>query len=183
MANLCSFELHARVNNLANESSLLELKRRFGLTTEEKNFFVNLPEDGFSVRDMYLDEYVFTKRTYVMHVSGECKWSVAGPLLDELQAFCQQHPDVEIEIYSAEMGVGFMEHFFIKNGKLVENECRDALEFHVNDIMEDEDGELDYIFENKLCRESCCTKDNYQSFADDEGYVRLGGFKEWNFEF
>jgi hypothetical protein len=78
--------------------------------------------------------------------------------------------------------VGFQEHYKWRNGELVIDECRDTTEFHVDDIMDDEEGDLDYLFDQKPCQEACCTKDNYQSFADEDGYIRLGGF-DWDFEY
>lgn len=175
MANLCSFELHARAKVL-KEDVLTEMKRKFGVDPERN------PQEMFGVLDTHLDEYKLVGDFYVMQIWGECKWSVASSFYEELNKWAEQN-GVDIEIYSEENGVGFQEHFKWVNGRIVDQRCRDMLEFHVDDIMDDEDGELDYLFENKLCKEACCTKDNYQSFADDDGYIRFGGFKEWNFEF
>lgn len=187
MANLCGFELHVRAN-VANEDSLLEMKKRFWFDENgfSKSFGQNDIgtdlENRFSVTAAHLDEYKLINGYYVMQIWGECKWAVNGPLLDELNEFMQTH-QLDAELYSEEDGVGFEEHYKWEKGILVIDKCCDLVEFHIDDIMDDEDGELNYLFNKDACVKAACTKDNYQSFADDDGYIRLGGFGDWDFEF
>lgn len=179
MANYCGFELHARAKIL-NENALIEMKRKFGFGSN--GFSTEETEDSFYFLNAHLDEYKLKDGYYVLHICGDCKWAVNGPLLQQLDKFAKMHT-LDMEIYSEESGVGFQEHYQWENGERVVKECKDMLEFNIDDIMDDEDGEFDYIFQNKLCQEVLCTKDNYQSFADDDGYIRLGGFSNWDFEF
>lgn len=179
MADLCEFELHARVK-IADEKVLLEMKRKFGLESGYTN--TNRIKDGFSILDTYLDEYGLTNGYYFLHISGDCKWSVYSSFYTELKEWASNYK-IDIEIYSTEPGFCFQEYFKWIEGELVDFVCKDMIEFHVDDIMDAEDGEYDYLFNHKLCVEANCTKDNYQSFADEDGYVKLGGFPEENFEF
>lgn len=187
MANLCSFELHARVK-IANENSLLDMKKRFWFDENgfSKKFDPNdpeaKPENRFSVIEAHLDEYKLENGYYIMQIWGECKWSVFSSFYYELKEWALNH-DIDIQIYSEENNCGFQEYFEWRHGEATDYVVKDMFEFHVDDITDGDEEDVEFIFENKLCKEANCTKDNYQSFADDDGYIKFGGFNNWDFKF
>ena len=175
MANLCSFELHARVK-LKDEKDLLEMKKKFNLGPDcDEN-------ELFGALDTNLDEYSLLPEHYIMYIWGFCKWSVFSSFYNELKEWAIGK-NIDIQIYSEENNIGFQEYFEWENGEIVDYACKDSLEFHVDDIMDGNEDDIDEIFNNKLCQEAHCTKDNYQSFADNDGYVKFGGFDDWDFKF
>lgn len=68
--------------------------------------------------------------------------------------------DLETEVFSSEPGIGFQEHFVIKNGKILVNECENYEEFEYD--SNDYEGETEdekfknFIKENDLPKDVRC---------------------------
>jgi hypothetical protein len=113
---------------------------------------------------------------YYAGVDGDCAWSFQSAILDNglLQKIIKKYK-ITAEVYTEEPGVGFMEHYVWEEGELVVDECRDFTTFNIYDIEDEED--LDFYIDNDIMKGHGITKENYQEFADEDGYIRIGGFQ------
>lgn len=93
-----------------------------------------------------LDDYCYTKEDgrYSCDINGYCAWSVYVCMLEGIQTYYndlkERYPDkfmgtsllklskelnLDIEVFSDEPGVGFREHYLIKNGEFLIDDCID----------------------------------------------------------
>ena len=134
MANTCFYDIRIR-GNKDGASYLCSL-------FDKSNSMENAPCIGrvYSA-DVYEKEE--TEGELYFAISGDCAWSVLTAMLDmnrenTLENVIKQYK-LNVECYSEEPGIGFMEHFVWKDGKRVEDACEDFMECYVDDISEDEE--------------------------------------------
>ena len=128
-------------------------------------------------------------------VTGQCKWSVYSALISNAISM-RKEPDtwhfeewqkdlefitleeacakwhLEMEIYSEEYGIGFQEHYLIKNDEVIINECVDANEYDLYEYKTKEEAESE--LDTKI------TDTEWETYKGDR-LVR-GGFENWDFE-
>ena len=80
-----------------------------------------------------------------------------------------------VEIYSEEPGIGFMEHYRWEEGELIVDEETKFAMTHIDDI-EDYPEWAERFFDMQIVKDACITKENYELFADSDGYIKVGGF-------
>lgn len=167
MANFCEMDLHVASKN---EEAVKAIKDAFTFNEDEGIC-------AGRIYDSFIYEEGFNKETgeYYAYIMADIAWSVKSAILDKkvLQGLIEKYK-LDLEIYSEEPGCGFMEHFRWECGEQVENEVADFALIHL-DNMEDEDLR-DEFFSQEATKKYPITIDNYESFADDEGYIKLGGF-------
>lgn len=140
----------------------------------------------------------------IAFVTGGCKWSVILSLLgvkdsyydedkkdygDRSKVTCLENEskrlNLDIEIYSSEYGVGFEEHFLIRNGVLEINECIKAWKLYKY-YFEDEDASDEFkeiveeFYENKIPNSEW--KSMHKELMENPRNYRIGGYDEWEFE-
>lgn len=106
--------------------------------------FVKIIKNGDTRRlsrvfDAYVDESLKLPNGWVRaSVSGTCAWSVYSCMWEGEHTYFDQSKDptrtsliiesrekeLDIEVYSEESGLGFEEHYRVKNGEILENEER-----------------------------------------------------------
>ena len=120
-----------------------------------------------------------TKGKAICLCEGDCAWSVLSAMRNDSNPNniekLSERLHLDIEVYSAEYGIGFEEHYAICDGEVMVDECIDAYEWCVDDIDDD-------FFENEDVIEAGITKDNYKDFVVDD-YIRVGGYDNWDFEY
>ena len=134
--------------------------------------------------DIYNEEE--TENGYVMEIGGTCAWSVYSCMCKGLHTYANDNPEkstslqeqslqlgLEIEVYSEEPGMGFMEHFHYKNGEILADECR-----NFSCIWWDKD---EYPTFEEFCEEYDLSGITEEDLNDNDEYC-VGGF-EWNFSF
>ena len=167
MANLCEMDLHVVSKK---EEAIIAVKDAFTFNEDEGIC-------AGRIYDSYVYEEGFNKETgeYYAYIMADVAWSVRSAILDKgiLQKLIEKY-NLDLEIYSEEPGCGFMEHFRWEGGEQIENEVADFALIHLDD-MEDEDLR-DEFFNMTIVKKYPITIDNYESFADEEGYIKLGGF-------
>lgn len=129
-------------------------------------------------------------------VTGQCKWSVYSALIGNAISM-RKEPDkwyhgddepenlefitleeacvkwhLEMETYSEEYGIGFQEHYLIKNDEVIINECVDANEYDLYEYKTKEEAESE--LGTKI------TDTEWETYKGDR-FVR-GGFENWDFE-
>lgn len=67
-----------------------------------------------------------------------------------------------------------MEHYMWEYGEMTLDETADFLLWHIDDLVDEED--LEIFLANDLVKKAKITKENYLSFADDDGYIKIGGY-------
>ena len=135
--------------------------------------------------DIYDEEIVDGVKS--VYISGSCAWSVYSCMMDGPHTYNEQYPkhcgttlaieskqlELEIEVFSEEPGVGFMEHFVIIKGDIVTDACIEYCEYDTE--------EFDTV---KEMNETLGTKFTKRQFAyareKDDGYIRVGGIP-WDF--
>lgn len=173
MANDCYFDLHVTCKNLEGILAILD-----GLGVEGFSNRENMFGDISAAWD-YDKGHHKTKANgygdYYAYVDGDCKWSVQSAILDKgkLQAIIKKYK-LDVEIYSEEPGIGFMEHYMWEYGEMTLDETADFLLWHIDDLVDEED--LEIFLANDLVGRAKITKENYLSFADDDGYIKIGGY-------
>ena len=120
----------------------------------------------------------------VANIWGYCAWSVYSCMFDGDGTYQHDRPNrcgttlqiestnlgLEIEVYSKEPGICFMEHYYIDNGEVTINECVDYKEWYTDDY--------DTVEE---MNEACDTHFTQAEFDNaDDGYISEGGM-DWNF--
>lgn len=174
MANNCYFDLHVTCKNPEGVSAILDA---FDLDVDSPS--AN-PIGAISYTCIYDKGHHKTKEfgygDYFAYIDGDCKWSVQSAILDKnrLQEIISKYK-LNLEIYSEEPGCGFMEHYLWEEGELVLSESADFALIHIDNIQDDEEW-ADEFFNSLIVKKTCITKDNYESFADDDGYIKVGGY-------
>lgn len=121
---------------------------------------------------------------YVLNIGGYCAWSLhvcmfpdslyftkgTSPNAVDILTLSKQH-DVQVEMYSAESGQGFQEHYYINKGELV---IDDIAEDYIS-LYTDDYESVDEVFETFGVRIS------EEEFKNEE-FVDVGGFENWNFD-
>ena len=168
MANICEFDIHAVSKN---EEAIKAVKDGFMYNKDEEISFG-------AIYDSFIYDEGFNKETgeYFIYITGDCKWSIQSGILDYnlLQKVIEKYA-LDLEAYSEEPGLQFMEHYRWEGGEKVVDEETPFVLIHIDNI-EDETDEADEFFMSQMAKDACITRDNYESFADDEGYIKLGGF-------
>lgn len=115
-------------------------------------------------------------------LEGDCAWSVLSSMraennpnnIEELS----KRLSLGIEVYSEEVGMEFQEHFAVLNGEIQCDDCIDYAEVQ-EECIEDMDDEF---WESDMVESSGVTKENYKDYLDD-GYLRVGGYDSWDWEY
>lgn len=121
---------------------------------------------------------------FILGISGYCAWSIyscmfpsslyfargLSPNAVDILTLSKQY-DVQVEMYSAEPGMGFQEHYYIDKGELV---IDDIAEDYTSVYM-DAYKSVDEIFEDLGVRIS------EEQFKNEE-FVDIGGFENWHFD-
>lgn len=118
----------------------------------------------------------------VASIWGYCAWSVFSCMFDGDGTYQHDRPDgcgttlpiesenlgLEIEVYSKEPGMCFMEHYYIDNGEITTDECIDYTEYYISEYetKEEAEEELGIIISD------------YE--WEHEDYIGRGGI-EWEF--
>lgn len=126
--------------------------------------------------------------TFRVEINGYCAWSVESCMLEDgyYRRMKDEYPDnfrgttllieskklnLDIEVYSEECGCCFQEHYVIKNGEMVCDECVDLEEYFVDEYENKKQAEEEIGVE--------FTDEEWEN--RDQGITR-GGFEDWNFE-
>ena len=174
MPNLCSYLLKVKGSK--------ENCEKFHAIMED----YDLPKHFWRVFEADIFNEEETEDGYVMEIGGSCAWSVRSCMCKGVFTYANEHPDngtslleqslelgLEIEVYSEECGVGFMEHYHYKNGEELENECEDYTTFWW-------DRDEHSTFE-EFCKEYNLSGITENDLNDNDEYC-VGGF-EWVFSF
>lgn len=81
------------------------------------------------------DADVYDEEDNAVYVSGDVAWSILSTMISpppNRTTIIDQSKrlNLDVEIFSTEPGIGFQEHFIIKRGTIVVNECMEYLEYH-----------------------------------------------------
>lgn len=123
-------------------------------------------------------------------INGYCAWSVSSCMLEDgyYRSVKKNYPDnfrgttldiesknldLDIEVFSEESGMCFQEHYIIKNGEVVCDECVDWEEVWIDDYKTKEEAEED--LDMKITDEEWVA-------GLEEGCFTRGGFENWDFE-
>ena len=177
MANNCFYDIKVR----GNKEGVNRLVNLF----EASNTAEKTPCIGRVYSAYVYDRQENETEAYVC-ISGDCAWSVLAAIIgftkENALEQCLREYKLDAECYSEEPGVGFMEHFLWKDGVRIEETCTDFTEVNVEDLEEDLD-DSDWFFEDEHVKILGITKENYKNFANDDGYIRIGGFiYHWHIE-
>ena len=125
---------------------------------------------------------------YQTVINGYCAWSVSSCMLEGgYYKDCKERYgsnfrgttllieskrlNIDIEVFSEESGMCFQEHYVIRDGRLICNECVDWNEYWIDDYetKEEAEAELDITItdEEWNCGDACFSR---------------GGFENWDFE-
>ena len=134
-------------------------------------FHRTFPEDHFSEgvidSDYYMDFYGECAWSYVSSMGSRHEYTECAPssTICEISELLK----LSIEIYTTEPGLCFAEHYHVKNGEVLSDECVDYEEYWWD---EDEYPTLEEF------NAASGTKFAMEDFAD--GYAWIGGFESWN---
>lgn len=143
---------------------------------KQKYEFVQALHEGFG--RIYQINYPYCASFYnadcdVIETDGDCAWSIRTAMLDYHLAILTKRYEVSVEIYSAEPGCEFQEHYYLSNGELLEDECVEYREIWVEGFSVEE-----VVTEAADIGISLA---EFYSLIDEDGYFRYGGFAEWDF--
>ena len=134
MANNCFFEMHVsgRKRNLNKFFHYMDYKHQ---KEGEKYFPRTFPSDK--------TEYITYNGNHVISIVGDCAWSIYSCLCKGAHTCfgeknknktmhnmidMSKYHKLEIEVWSEEHGIGFSEHYYIKNDEIIINDCEDLME-------------------------------------------------------
>ena len=180
MANMCDFEMRVAGRRV-------DIAAFFDAMEQRGKYIMGR---GASADIYYDDDEPTTKAT----IYGYCKWSVMSALVDNAIDM-RKHPEnwcwpgsderdddceyitlfeacrkwnLDMEVYSAESGCCFQEHYMIEDGTLTCEDCVDYYEYYIGDYetIEEAEAELDTDITN-------------EEWLEGE-FITRGGF-EWEF--
>ena len=121
---------------------------------------------------------VYEKEDDYAIIGGDCAWSVISAMrnegnpnnIEKLSA----RLNLAIEVYCEECGFEFQEHFLVKNGNVMIDECVDWEEYAVEDFetKEEAEEELEVTF----------TDEERANRRANDYRITRGGFDSWDFE-
>ena len=167
MANHCYFEMKivGKKENVLKMYKYLKADYCYNINgplkycTEDKHFF-----RVFNACSDNLGEYYDNKDNCYLQVYGNCAWSVYSCMMSGPGTYCDNYSHIkdakftsldkvskelnlDIEVISEEPGCEFMEHFLIKQGEILIDECIDFREEYDEDTDEYERiGGMEYSF-------------------------------------
>lgn len=198
MANSCDFEMKVKGKSESVET-LIKLLKDHELDESEERYF-----GGWLENIMYEMEDDPINQSSIAFVTGGCKWSVILSLLgvkdsyydedkkdygDKSKVTCLENEskrlNLDIEIYSSEYGVGFEEHFLIKEGELLINDCvnawqLDEMYFENEDLSEEFKEIVERFYKKKISNNEW--EELHKWLLENPRNYRLGGYDEWKFE-
>lgn len=171
MPNYCNYEMH--------------IKGRKEACKEFRKMMVdyNLPKHFWRVFEADIVEESGSEEEYVMHIAGYCAWSVYSCMFEGKHTYAEdfggtslqkesERLQLEIEVYSEEPGLQFMEHYYFNNGEeLINEEIKWECHYYDEDEYESFDEWLEDV-----------GLDITEDDLDDGGYCCIGGV-EWDFSF
>lgn len=154
MPNYCNYQMKLRGTKENIQTFIAYLKADYSCAngkwecSEDRHFFRVFEADHNPSEDT-----VDASGEIVSTVSGYCAWSIFSCLFEGNHTYYSRYEkeegfkgihileaskelSLDIEIYSEEAGVGFMEHYLIEKGELLVDECFDDY-----CEIEDEDGD------------------------------------------
>ena len=120
------------------------------------------------------DEQEIGNDLFCYQIEGDCAWSVECALTAYGgRKICLESEtkrlDLLLEVFSEEVGECFQEHYRIRRGEILLNECRRAERWFLDELS---DKDL-----QKLCEEYQLTKEAALGRASfEDGYCTFGGF-------
>lgn len=182
MANICDFSMF-----VIGEKDNIE--KLYDALNQEGNIWI-----GRGVADADILIEVYSNQHHSAVINGWCKWSVQSALIDNAISMrsgnrrwsfgnvdvsklefitlkeASEKWNLVIEVYSAEDGIGFQEHYVFDNGVVVVDECVDwRAGWDISDYDSRRDFEEDYDIE--------ITDEEWE----DRYIQESGGFGEWEF--
>ena len=187
MANICDFSMF--VIGKKND-----IEAFYNALTQEGNFWIGRGVNDTELNlEIYKNDNCNAEIDYCAEINGWCKWSVYSALIDNAISMRDNNTkwyfgdvdvnklhfltlyeaskkwNLSIEIFSAEGGMCFQEHYIVRYGVLEVNECVDWYEYFLDDYETKEEAEEDLEIE----------------ITDQEWEIReiitRGGFKTWDF--
>lgn len=136
-----------------------------------------------------LDSYVYEEGEGYACICGDVAWSVNSTLLDQsaknvnhrnstLTTLDKESARLNLccEIFSSEPGIGFQEHYIIKDGQILTEECVDYSEYWFEDSMWDGD-DVNERFKN-FCEYYILDGYSIDDLSDDK-VITTGGFENF----
>jgi len=183
MPNLCSYGMKV-VGTKENKDKLLEIMKRGYDCTKEDDIHM------WRVFDAYRNSYKGDDEE-LYFIGGNCAWSVYSCMFDGPGTYQQRDEtgkgttivqlskdlNLDIEIFSEEPGIGFMEHYIIRQGDVTTNDVVDYYEYDI----EEYDTYEQFLEDCPDAKENV-TKDMFDAATKDgEQYIYVGGM-EWDYE-
>lgn len=188
MANICDFSMF--VIGKKND-----IEAFYNALTQEGNFWIGRGVNDTELNlEIYKNDNCNAEIDYCAEINGWCKWSVYSALIDNAISMRDNNTkwyfgdvdvnklhfitlyeaskkwNLSIEIFSAEGGMCFQEHYIVNNGDVIADECVDWRDgWDISDYDSKEDFE----------------EENDMTITDEEWENRYiepeGGFGEWEF--
>lgn len=115
--------------------------------------------------------------TYAI-IGGDCAWSIISAMRNEANKNniekLSERLNLAIEAYCEECGFEFQEHFLVKNGNVIIDECIDWEEHCVEDYDTKEEAEEDLG--------TTFTEEEWSSREANDYRICRGGYDSWDFE-
>lgn len=190
MPNLCDYGMRVVGKRDNIEEFIKVINGHYDYATKEFSYDRHL----FRVFDACTEEIEeLGDGSYGVNIYGYCAWSVYCCMFETsstsyYQSLQERYPndfrgtsvpieskrlDLDIEIFSEESGMGFMEHYLVRKGDVEIEDCIDYRECYVEeyDTKEEAEEEEGLTF----------TDEEWNNREDNDYYIKRGGI-EWDFE-
>ena len=186
MANLCDYEMKivGRKEDIADFIKVMQCDYDY----EKNEFSFNRHMGGRVFDAIEVPEGMnFESGKYSIEIYGDCAWSVQACMTDGDFTYYKDFEDeygdnsrsttlqleserlhLDIEVYSNEIGIGFQEHYLIKDGLTKISESADLYVYCIEDYETKEEAELD----NDITITD-------EEWSDNDGYIYRGGFENY----
>lgn len=160
MPNYCNYQLKAK----GDKKNLEKLHKIMNADYDYNKEEVYCSEDAHMFR-IFEATLIESKDDYII-IDGHCAWSVMACMFNDKYTYYRnmktKYKDeckattidklskelkLDIEIFSEESGCGFMEHFLIKQGEIIIDDCVDYCENYDTETEESHpEGGLEWIY-------------------------------------
>ena len=186
MPNYCDYFMKVK-GKPENVDEFVEVIQASYSFDDQDNCICDAGRHFWRVFEAYIEDEEIVDGIKSVYIGGYCAWSVHSCMMSGESTYQNDYPnglgttldieskrlELEIEVFSGEPGMGFMEHFVIIKGEIKMNAC---IEYHEYDTEE--------YKTVKAMNKALGTKFTERQFAyakdKDDGYIKVGGIP-WDF--
>lgn len=190
MPNYCDYEMKVLGRKEAVEEFIKVMKANYDYGKMEFSHDRHMGGRVFEANPYDFEKVDDDDELWAVMIDGYCAWSVHSCMFDGGHTYyndlksaykekCRsttipieaERLDLDVEVFSQETGIGFEEHYVVRKGEVITDDCVDCTEYYLGEYntKAEAEKELDIEISDKEWESGECS-------------IVRGGFGSWNFE-